>query len=107
MMKRLCIALLALAIWPTYAIAGNWNLSGNVKRLERLAPDYKDDKDIDKKFLDVLDLTEKTKKEDELYSEAKRIAANDTLAQSKYMDSFLYYMLVRAIGYDKTGTAEI
>lgn len=77
------------------AYAEDWNLVKNVKALERVAPDYQNDKPIDKKFLDILDLTEKTKKDTELYAEAKKIAALPTLGQSKYMDSFLYYMLVR------------
>ncbi len=107
-MKRLSLVLLALLCGPVYtATAANWDLARNVKRLERLAPDYKDDKEIDKKFLDVLELTEKTKKETEIYAEAKRIAANPALAQSKYMDSFLYYMLVRSLEVQKEGTSEI
>lgn len=86
--------------------AEDWNLVKNVMRLERVAPDYQNDKPIDKKFLDILDLTEKTKKDAELYAEAKKIAALPTLGQSKYMDSFLYYMLVRSTTLSKTGAAE-
>lgn len=86
--------------------ASDWDLARNVKRLERVSPDYKDDKEVDKKFLDVLDLTEKTRKGSEIYDEAKRIAALPALSQSKYMDSFLYYLFVRSITLSKTGTAE-
>lgn len=78
------------------AFADDWNLVKNVKRLERVAPDYPQDKPIDAKFLEVLDLTEKTRKEGDLYQEAKKIAKMPTLNQSKYMDSFLYYMLARS-----------
>lgn len=88
------------------ACADDWNLVKNVKRLESVAPDYKADKAIDKKFLDVIDLTEKTKKDSELYAEAKRIAAMPTLSQSKYMDSFLYYLLVKSTALSKNGAAE-
>lgn len=86
--------------------AEDWNLVKNVMRLERVAPDYQNDKPIDKKFLDILDLTEKTRKDAELYAETKKIAAMPTLGQSKYMDSFLYYMLVRSTTLSKTGAAE-
>jgi len=109
-MKRLYITLVVLLVCPVYtdtAVAAGWDLARNVKRLERLAPDYKDDKEVDKRFLDVLDLTEKTRKENEIYAEAKRIAGNPTLAQSKYMDSFLYYMFVRSLDTQKDGTAEL
>jgi hypothetical protein len=92
---------------PGLVLADDWNLSKNVKRLERVSPDYQDDKAIDKKFLDVLDLTEKTKKDADIYDEAKRIAENTTLAQSKYTDSFIYYMLVKSLGRSKSGTAEL
>lgn len=106
-MHRALLVLIA-CLWPVYTVsAANWDLTKNVKRLERLAPDYADDKEIDKKFLDVLDLTEKTRKENEVYEEAKRIAANAALVQSKYMDSFLYYMLVRSTDIQKNGTTEI
>jgi hypothetical protein len=88
------------------SFAGDWNLVKNVKRLERVSPDYENDKALDKKFLDVLDLTEKTKKDAEIYDEAKRIAAMPALGQSKYMDSFLYYMLVRSLSISKAGTTE-
>lgn len=56
------------------SFAGGWNLVKNVQRLEWVSPDYKDNKEIDKKFLDVLDLTEKTRKEEVVYEEAKKIA---------------------------------
>ena len=88
------------------AFAAGWDLAKNVKRLERVSPDYKDDKEIDKKFLDVLDLTEKTKKDTALYEEAKRIAGMSSVSQSKYMDSFLYYMYVKSLSQSKSGTAE-
>ncbi len=88
------------------AQAGDWNLVKNVKRLERVSPDYQDDKQIDKKFLDVLDLTEKTRKEGEVYEEAKRIAGMSSLAQSKYMDSFLYYMFVKSASISKNNMTE-
>lgn len=107
-MRKAVIAVLvsaSLAIAGS-AWAGGWDLAKNVKRLERVSPDYQDDKEIDKKFLDVLDLTEKTKKEGEIYEEAKRIAALPMLAPSKYMDSFLYYLFVKSTAFSKTGTAE-
>jgi hypothetical protein len=100
----LLIVLLMSAASISYA--GDWSLVKNVKRLEQVAPDYKDDAAIDKKFLDVLDLTEKTRKDSEVYEEAKRIAAMPALKQSKYMDSFQYYMLVRSIDQSKAGSAE-
>jgi hypothetical protein len=107
MKKAVLAALVVLCIVSAgTSFAGDWNLVKNVKRLERISPDYQDDKDIDKKFLDVLDLTEKTKKEAEVYDEAKRIAALSALGQSKYMDSFLYYMFVRSLSVSKSGTAE-
>lgn len=107
-MSRGLIALFVAFLMSAASIsyAEDWDIVKNVKRIERVAPDYKDDKTIDKKFLDVLDLTEKTKKDAELYTEAKKIAAIPTLGQSKYMDSFLYYMLVRSTTLPKTGTAE-
>jgi len=77
-----------------------------VRRLEQVAPDYKDDNAIDKKFLEVLDLTEKTRRSNEVYAEAKRIAAMPALAHSKYMDSFQYYMLVKSITETKSGIVE-
>jgi hypothetical protein len=86
--------------------AEDWNLVKNVRRLEQVAPEYKEDKALDKKFLEVLDLTEKTKKDNELYAEAKRIVTLPTLNQSKYMDSFLYYMFIKSVSISKTGTAE-
>ncbi len=88
------------------AFGGDGNLVKNVKRLERVAPDYAEDKDIDKKFLEVLDLTEKAMKDQEIYGEAKKIAAMPSLAQSKYMDSFLYYLFVKSIPLSKPSTAE-
>jgi len=100
-MKRgfVVVLLLALcAVVPAAAVAGDWELSKNVKRLERVSPDYESDRDIDKKFIDVLNLIEKTKQPNELYEEAKRIAGTPALGQSKYMDSFLYFMLVKSLG---------
>lgn len=88
------------------AFGGEWKLTQNVKRLERVCPDYKEDRDVDKKFIEVLDLTEKTRKEDEVYQEAKRIAAMPALAQSKYMDSFLYYLYVRSLSLPNARAAE-
>lgn len=107
-MKKALIAVtvVVLATAAGTVFAGDWNLAANVKRLERVSPDYKDDKEVDKKFLDVLDLTEKTRKDAEIYDEAKRIAAMPALAQSKYMDSFLYYLYVRSLALSKTGNAE-
>ncbi len=107
-MNKGSITLLTVLLMSAASIAyaGDWNLVKNVKRLEQVAPDYKDDAAIDKKFLDVLDLTEKTKKDAEVYEEAKRIAAIPALKQSKYMDSFLYYMLVRSISVSKVGSSE-
>lgn len=107
-MKKVSIAVLVVLSVMAAGIsyAGDWNLIKNVKRLERVAPDYQEDKELDKKFLDVLDLTEKTKKDAEVYDEAKKIAAMPALGQSKYMDSFLYYMFVRSIAVSKSGTAE-
>lgn len=99
------VSLLLLAM-TSLAQASDWNLAKNVRRLEQVAPDYKEDKAIDKKFLEVLDLTEKTKKSDDIYAEAKRIAAMPALAQSKYMDSFLYFMLVKSITEAKGGIIE-
>ncbi len=107
-MKKVSIALFVmLAVAAAgVALAGDWNLAKNVKRLERVSPEYKEDKEIDRKFIEVLDLTEKTKKDAEIYDEAKRIAAMPALAQSKYMDSFLYYMFVKSLSVSKTSTAE-
>jgi len=107
-MKKGSIALLMMFVLATAGMsyAGDWNLVKNVKRLERVSPDYQDDKEIDRKFLDVLDLTEKTRKDAEVYDEAKKIAAMTALGQSKYMDSFLYYMFVRSTTLSKTNTAE-
>lgn len=107
MKKALFVVLVVLSLMTAgIAAAGDWNLVKNVKRLERVSPDYQDDKDIDRKFLDVLGLTEKTRKDAEVYDEAKRIAAMPALAQSKYMDSFLYYMFVRSLSLSKSGTTE-
>jgi len=108
-MKKRMIALLPVLMLgvASVASAGDWNLVKNVKRLESVAPDYKDDKEVDKKFLDVLALTEKTRKESEVYDEAKKIAALPALAQSKYMDSFQYFMLVKSLSASKGGVAEL
>jgi len=107
MRKSFLVIVAAMAVlFAGLAFAGDWNLVKNVKRLERVAPDYQNDKEIDKKFLDVLDLTEKTKKDAEVYGEAKKIADMSALAQSKYMDSFLYYMFVKSLSLSKVGTAE-
>ena len=95
-----------LTLVTDVSYAEDWNLAKNVRRLEQVAPDYKEDKPIDKKLLEVLDLTEKTKKDDELYAEAKRIVTLPTLNQSKYMDSFLYYMFIKSASMSKNGTAE-
>ena len=107
-MKKGIVALLSVILLGVVssASAADWNLVKNVKRLESVAPDYKDDKEVDKKFLEVLALTEKTKKESEVYEEAKRIATMPALAQSKYMDSFQYLMLVKSISSSKGGIAE-
>ena len=109
MMRRSVVSALLLVcmVFPGSAVAADWDLAKNVKRLERVSPDYQDDKEIDKKLLDVLDLTEKTKKSDELYAEAKRIATNSALSQSKYMDSFVYYMLVKSAGMSTSGASEV
>lgn len=90
----------------TTSFAGSWNLVENVQKLEWVFTDYKGNKEIDKKFLSVLDLTEKTRKDAEIYDEAKRIAAMSALGQSKYMDSFLYYLFVRSLAVPKAGTRE-
>lgn len=107
-MRNAFLAIVAAmaVLFAGLAFAGDWNLVKNVKRLERVAPDYQDDKEIDKKFLDVLDLTEKTKKDAEVYGETKKIADMSALAQSKYMDSFLYYMFVKSLSLSKGVTAE-
>jgi hypothetical protein len=109
-MKKIVTAYLLLALClaiPAAAFAADGDLAKNVKRLERVSPDYVTDKDIDKKFIEVLNLIEKTKQSSEIYEESKRIAGNAALAQSKYMDSFLYYMLVKSLSQSKAGTAEI
>ncbi|OGP85211.1 MAG: hypothetical protein A2Z08_04760 [Deltaproteobacteria bacterium RBG_16_54_11] len=107
MRKALLAVLAAVAVLIAgVSFAGDWNLAKSVRRLERVAPDYQDDKEIDKKFIDVLDLTEKTRKEAEVYDEAKKIADMPALAESKYMDSFLYYMFVKSVMLPKSGTAE-
>lgn len=107
-MKKSSTALIIVLLMSaaSLACAEDWNLVKNVRRLEQAAPDYKDDKAIDKKFLEVLDLTEKTKKNNELYTEAKRIVSLPTLNQSKYMDSFLYYMFIKSTELSNTGTSE-
>ncbi len=108
-MRKAILAILAAiaVLFAGISFAGDWNLVKNVKRLERVAPDYQDDKEIDKKFLDVLDLTEKTRKEAEVYGETKKIADMPALAESKYMDSFLYYMFLKSVSISKgSGTSE-
>jgi hypothetical protein len=88
------------------AVAGELDLVKNVQRLEWVSSDYKGNKQIDTQFLEVLALTEKTREAGEVYAEAKKIAGIPSLAQSKYMDSFLYYMFVRSLSFSKTGTVE-
>lgn len=107
-MNKGSVTLLVVFLMSAASIsyASDWSLVKSVKRLEQVAPDYKDDAAIDKKFLDVLDLTEKTRKDSEVYEEAKKIAAMPALKQSKYMDSFQYYMLVRSAAQSKAGSAE-
>ncbi len=106
-MKKVFAVLVVLSMMSaSLCFAGDWNLVKNVKRLERVSPDYQDEKPIDKKFLEVLDLTEKTKKEGEVYEEAKRIAGMSSLVQSKYMDSFLYYMFVKSASISKNNMTE-
>lgn len=107
-MKKVFLSVLVVLSMMSVGIcyAGDWNLAKNVKRLERVSPDYENDKEIDKKFIDVLDLTEKTKKDAEVYEEAKKIAAMPALSQSKYMDSFLYYMFVKSALISKNALAE-
>lgn len=107
MKKTFVVVLFVLFIGTAgVSFAGDWNIAKNVKRLDRVSPEYKDDKEIDKKFLEVLDLTEKTRKDTALYDEAKRIAGMSSVSQSKYMDSFLYYMYVKSLSLSKSGTAE-
>jgi hypothetical protein len=49
MRKALLAIVAAMAVLIAgIAFAGEWNLVKNVKRLERVAPDYQDDKEIDK-----------------------------------------------------------
>lgn len=106
-MKRTAIMVfIALLMTAGAAAAGGWDLVRNVKRLERVKPDYKKDKDIDKKFLDLLALTEKTRAEAAVYDALKRIPAITTLAHSKYMDSFLYYVFIRSYAMAKSGSDE-
>jgi tetratricopeptide (TPR) repeat protein len=107
-MKRIALVLpvLLLLLSPMPAPAADWDLVKNVKRLERVSPDYADDKAIDKKFLEIIDLTEKTKKGADLPVEAKRIATTPSLAQSKYLDSFIYYLLVKSAG-SKSSMADV
>jgi hypothetical protein len=97
-MSKVLSVLLAASLMLTAeaTFADDWNLVKNVKRLGRVAQDHQEDKSIDKKFLDVLDLTEKTRKEGEVYDEARKIAKMPTLNQSRYMDAFLYYMLAKS-----------
>lgn len=99
-MKKIIVAVLLLTLSTLVSIAAyaaDGEIAKNVKRLERVAPDYEADKDVDKKFIDVINLVEKTKQSSEIYIESKRIAENSALQQSKYMDSFLYYMLVKSL----------
>lgn len=106
MKKALLAALVVLLVTAAgVSFAGDWNLVKNVQRLEWVSPDYKGNKEIDKTLLNMLDLTEKTKKAWEILDEAKRIASMPALNQSKYMDSFLYYLFVRSLSVSK-GTAE-
>ncbi|MDH4163647.1 MAG: YARHG domain-containing protein [Nitrospirota bacterium] len=107
-MRKILFLFVAVCVVVTAgtAFGGDWNLAKNVKRLEWVAADYKEDKEIDKKFLEVLAMTEKTKKPHEVYEEAKRIAAIPALNQSKYMDSFLYYLFINSFSFSKTGMAE-
>ncbi len=105
MRKALPVVLVAMfMLFAGISFAGDWDLVKNVKRLESVSPEYKDNKDIDKKFLDVIDLTEKTKRGAEVYDEAKRIAGMPALGQSRYMDSFLYFMFVRSLSISKSGS---
>jgi hypothetical protein len=106
MSKGLLALFVVLLSVTNVSYAEDWNLVKNVRRIEQVTPEYKDDKVIDKKFLDVLDLTEKTKKGSDVYDEAKRIAVMPTLTQSKYMDSFLYYMLVWSTTLSKNSATE-
>lgn len=92
---RLCLLLTALSALP--AGAADWNLARNVIRIEGFALENVKDTEIDKKFLDILALTEKTKNAGELYDEVKRIATNPALADSRYRDSLLYFMLARSL----------
>ncbi|OGI39037.1 MAG: hypothetical protein A2V91_01135 [Candidatus Muproteobacteria bacterium RBG_16_64_10] len=97
-MKIITRLFLLLAILPVLpAQADAWNLARNVARLEAFALDNAKDTEVDKKFLDILNLTEKTKSATGLYDEAKRIATNPALADSRYRDSLLYFMLVRSL----------
>lgn len=108
-MKKVMIAVLSVFLllgMTSVVYADEWKLLKNVRRLESVAPDYKEDREADKKFLEILDLTERTRKDSEIYAEAKRIAMIPALAQSKYMDSFQYYMLVKSITSRKSGIAE-
>ncbi len=98
-MKIIARLFLLLAVLPALpAQAENWNLARNVARLEAFALDNAKDTEVDRKFLDILNLTEKTKSANELYDETKRIATNPALADSRYRDSLLYFMLVRSLG---------
>lgn len=107
-MKKTVIAVVVLLslVLGGRSFAGDWELVKNVQRLEWVSTDYKGNREIDKKFLEVLGLTEKTRKEAEVYDEAKRIAGMQVLSQSKYMDSFLYYLFVRSLAFSKAGTRE-
>jgi tetratricopeptide (TPR) repeat protein len=93
-LARLCLLLTVVAA-PTQA--ADWDLARNVARIEAFALENVKDSEIDKKFLEILALTEKTKSAAELYDEVKRIATNPALADSRYRDSLLYFMLVRSL----------
>lgn len=107
-MNRIALVLpvLLLLVSALPAPAADWDLVKNVKRLERVSPDYADDKAIDKKFLEIIDLTEKTKKGADVADEAKRIATTPSLSQSKYLDSFIYYLFVKSSVASKSGAAD-
>lgn len=97
-MKRIMHVVWLMALLPVLpAHAEDWNLARNVTRIEAFALDNAKDTEVDKKFLDILSLTEKTKSAAELYAEIKRIATNPALADSRYRDSLLYFMLVRSL----------
>ena len=98
MKKWLGLASAAVVIiFSGTSFAGDWNLAKNVKRLERVSPDYQDDKEIDKKLLDVLDLTEKTRKDAEVYEEAKKHRGNVRIAPQQ-IHGFISLLYVRQVG---------